>query len=428
MIGGFAFILFGVIVALSVLRIRSVNAGYDLQVTSVDMGEPVGLNKYQIQVNEANVYTLDDYYESHPEVEYLRAANEGAYQYVMLVSFEITKMDESAKELDPSNFVFRFEDGATMFLPSEMEKINHWTAAPVLAVNEPFYMDIPYYFADDMFNLKQQEHLDKQDYRITWGVYPLRNEIHLNEIGNWENTLGKAQKLEQKEEESLTDAEGYAMLMDEYGLNSDNMREPGETAVFEKVTYEVKSAKMITNVSQIPDYSETYQPQPEWMKPGADMPEITEEWDYRGDFIREHNYMLTEVELTNNSSSEQDAKMIQCRVYFERGDDLYPAYQDPLYVSGGATEYGGSYSYHVILQPGESRTIYLVYDIMFDIDPTGINDQTELGQPTEFFTEEEIEKIWEGSFYFTLISPMVQEVTLNSKSCIFMEMDVEDTR
>lgn len=438
MIGGLILIFFCIVVVLSVQKIRSVNAAYELEVNSVEMGEPVCLNDYKMQINEAVVYTLDDYYERYPQVEYRREMTEEAYQYVFLISFEITKTDISAGELDPANFIFRYEDGFTMFASDEVSRLNEWTESPVLSVDEPFSMLIPYYFAEDMVNAEQRKHLDTLDYRITWGVYPVRNEIHLDGIDNWENALENASELPAKEEQPQTDAEGYAMQLEKYGMGTDNVKAPGEAAVYSDVIYDVKSARFVDSVSQIPDYSEEYQPQPDWMKAGADMPEYTEEQDICGNYSRQHNYLLAEVELTNDTDTEQVGVMQNCGIGYGEDKELISFSTDPLYVTGGLVEYEHSYSYYVPLAPGESKTVYVLYDFPLDFN-------LEVSQPSDpaikealaltlegatFYTEEELEHVMDGmNFYFMIRSPAAGgEFKLSNKAVIYIELDLEDAQ
>lgn len=422
-------VFFLAFIGVSVRRIQQVNSEYDLKIRQAVMEEPVYLNGYKAQVNTALIYTLDQYYQEHPQVEKYRAMNEGVYQYVLLVYLEVTKIDESAGELDLLNFVFRMDDGFTMFQSGEMVDLNGWTEAQVLEVNEPLHVAIPYYFAEDMLPLRHRDHVQDVEYKLTWGVYPIRNEILLDHISNWENTLGKAESLpEVTEEAAASGVEEYAEMLEEAGITTDNIKEPGETVEYMNVIYEINSAKFIDNVSQIPDYSESYQPQPEWMKPGAAMPEYTEEWDYRGDFIRKHNYLLLEMTLTNNSSEEQAPNMTGCRLCYERGGEYTNIWlaDEADYMTGGAIEYHDSYADYVVLQPGEAKKIYILYDVSFDIDPTGVNKYDKLGYPTAFFTEEEADVTLYTPYYFLIEGPGGGDLSFDNVSNIFMKIDLED--
>lgn len=421
-----------ILTVLSVLQIRRVNAGYQLQVHSVEMGEAAYLQDYRAKVERAEIYTLEQYYKTYPEV----VPNEDdkkLYQYVLVCSLELTKLEEDAPGLDLSDFVLRMGDSFNMFDPGEVTDLNGWTENQHLTVEEPFQVKLPYYISREYFQKKQWEHVKEMDYRLSWGVYPCRNELQLDRIEHWEEALGQVQEKEPEPEEpaepqderQLTGAEAYAAMMKEKGLTAENLKEPGEAGFFDGVSYEVLTVKQIWNVSEIPDYSEEYQPQPEWMKAGADVPVYTEEWDYRGDYLRKHNYILLKLRLTNETEEEKAPRLADTRLAYEAvyWEDVRFFSSENDYSTGGVFTYKDSYSDFVILQPGETKEVYALHDLWFDIDSAGIGDYLEDGQPTYFLSEEEAVLTDCLPLYLVIGNGFGGDLRFENKSYVFMELD-----
>lgn len=428
-------ILFMIIVILSACQIRQVNSEYELEIETVGIGEPIYFQNYKVLVNAAEIFGLEEYYEQFPEVRGFKEQNQHSFQYVLLTYLEITKIEDRESLLDLTNFVLRMGYSFNMIDTAELTVLNGWKEEQVLEPGVSFYIMIPYYISSSMFTESQWEALDQMDFRITWGVYPRRNEIQLEQIDNWDTVMtaheyGNLDTETGKDESDLTGAEAYAKKMKELGLTADNMRKPGEAASYNGVTYEIINVSQLYNVSEIPDYTKEYLIYPNSIDESGNFVDYTEESDYRGDFIRKHCFLLLEVVMTNHTDKETIDNFGGYRLVYENKELLEEGLlfsTEVEYFSSGIITidkgYGESTGFYTVLQPGESVKKYVLYEIYMDIDTTGTNHRTKDGMLTYFVSEEDADLKEYVPLYFMLGSSMGQALDFSNKGFIFMELD-----
>ena len=180
-----------VLLSISYIRQSDMKEKYGITYEISDMSEPMIYDGYQITVEEASLWNVDDYF-NYLGPDYMSYAEQFEYYQdgelidssVLEVRINVLKLEESSKEHGVYDLALKMENAYTAYDPFLTAELSKCDTKFNLKTGESQEYIVPFSVIENHFSKEQWENRDKIEYMLVSSVYPVERAINITNITN----------------------------------------------------------------------------------------------------------------------------------------------------------------------------------------------------------------------------------------------------
>ncbi len=185
------FMLVAVLLIVSFIRQSDMKEKYKITYEISEMYEPMVYDGYQITVNEANLWNVDDYF-NYLGPEYMSYSRYFEFYQdgelidtsILEVKLNVKKIEESVKDHGVHEFALTMENAYTAYDPQLTVQLSKCDTKYNLDIGESQEYTVVYNVLKNSLTEEQWENRDNIEYMLVSSVYPVHKAINLTNITN----------------------------------------------------------------------------------------------------------------------------------------------------------------------------------------------------------------------------------------------------